>query len=43
MSSTAKRIRFSCAVFAERFEPATDPKVLRQYRRYPYVRKPDDE
>ena len=42
MSSTPKRIRFSCATCGEAFEDTTDPDVLRQYRRYPYVRKPDD-
>ena len=42
MSSTPKRIVFSCAVCGETFEDTTDSEVLTQYRRYPYVRKPDD-
>ncbi len=42
MSSAPKRIVFSCPVCSETFETTTDPEVLRQYRRYPYVRKPDD-
>ncbi|MEM1116084.1 MAG: hypothetical protein AAF845_08375 [Bacteroidota bacterium] len=42
MSSTPKRIVFSCAACGERFEETTDPVVLEQYRRYPYVTKPVD-
>ena len=42
MSGTPKRITFSCAACGETFETTTDPEVLRQYRRYPYVRKPED-
>ena len=42
LSSTPKRIRFSCAMCGDAFEDTTDPEVLAQYRRYPYVRKPDD-
>ena len=42
LSSTPKRIRFTCAACGETFEDTTDPVVLDQYRRYPYVRRPDD-
>ena len=42
VSSTPKRIVFTCAVCGETFEDTVDPEVLKQYRRYPYVRKPED-
>ena len=42
MSSTPKQIAFTCSACGETFEVTRDPEVLRQYRRYPYVRKPDD-
>ena len=42
MSSAPKRIAFTCPVCGETFERTTDPEVLTQYRRYPYVRKPED-
>ncbi|MGB3545315.1 hypothetical protein [Rubrivirga sp.] len=43
LSSTPKRIRFSCAACGETFEDTTDPVVLTQYRRYPYVTRPEGE
>ena len=42
MSGTPKRIVFTCAVCGETFETTTDPVIRKQYRRYPYVRKPED-
>ncbi|WP_412068410.1 hypothetical protein [Rubrivirga sp. IMCC43871] len=42
MSSTPKKIVFTCSVCGDTFETTTDPVVLTQYRRYPYVRKPED-
>ena len=42
LSATPKRIVFSCARCGETFETTTDPVVLKQYRRYPYVTQPDD-
>ena len=42
MSSTPKRIAFSCPVCGETFETTSAPPVLKQYRRYPYVQRPDD-
>ena len=42
VSSAPKEIAFTCSVCGETFERTRDPEVLAQYRKYPYVRKPDD-
>lgn len=42
MSSTPKQIAFTCSACGETFETTRDPEVLRQYRKYPYVNRPDD-
>ena len=42
LSSTPKEVTFACSVCGETFETTRDPVVLKQYRRYPYVQRPDD-
>lgn len=37
MSGTPREITFACGACGETFETTTDPVVLKQYRRYPYV------
>lgn len=40
-SGTPREITFHCAACGEVFETTTDPVILKQYRRYPYVDRPD--
>ena len=37
ISAQPREITFRCADCGELFEATTDPSVLRQFRRYPYV------
>ncbi len=36
-SGEPRQITFTCSVCGEAFETTRDPRVLRQFRRYPYV------
>ncbi len=37
VSSTPREITFRCGACGETFETTSDPPVMKQYRRYPYV------
>ena len=37
VSAEPKGITFRCAVCGEAFETTTDPRVRKEFRRYPYV------
>ena len=42
-SGTPREIAFRCGACRETFETTRDPDVLREFRRYPYVDRREDE
>lgn len=42
-SGTPKAVTFRCSACGETFETTRDPVVLKEYRRYPYVMRRDEE
>ena len=42
ISAEPKEITFRCAFCGEQFEKTSDPVVMREFRRYPYVTRRED-